>query len=133
MKESVLNLDDLHQFVKLNTNKVGKLHSDFEKLKQCISKKMMYTLLINMNQENTEILLFFMRNCFSVEVLTRKGKSKWNLFRKREFLLKCIEEPETLLFKCNFDNNMIKSFCIGTVNFIDRYKNEILQEIAKQK
>jgi hypothetical protein len=47
------------------------------------------------------------------------------LFSKRTFLLECILEPKNLSRECSFDNNLIKNFCTGAVNFISRFFEEL--------
>ena len=125
------NLMKLFYTINTSKKKLKPINPDFEKLRKCSTKKMLHKTLINMNSNNKNILLFYMKNCYIFEILTRKIINRKALFGKRDILLRCIEDPEFLLKDCSFDNNMIKNFCVGTVNFICRYMEDIKGELDK--
>ena len=126
-----IQLGSLIQEINKTKKKMKPVNKDFDRLRKCSTKKMLYKTLNMMETQNKEILLFFVRNCLTIELLTRKVMNRWLIFNKRELLLNCIEDPEILMIDCRFDNNLIKNFCVGTVNFICRYKEEIEKELNK--
>ena len=101
------------------------VNREFQKFGKCSTKKMLQKCLNSMSQANKEILIVYMKYCFIFDVFTRKVINRKMLFTKRNILLECIINPKKLNLECSFDNNLIKNYCTGVINFISRYYSEL--------
>ena len=124
-KHMHINFPLLMKQVKKRKKKLGKVNEDLQRLRKCSTKKMLSRCLKSMHDSNKGILIAYMRFCFIFDVFTRRVVNRKLLFSKRTFLLECIIEPQNLMKECSFDNNLIKNFCTGAVNFISRFIAEL--------
>lgn len=120
-----INFPLLMKQVKKRKKKLGKVNEDLQRLRKCSTKKMLCKCLRAMQRTNKGILVAYMRHCFIFDVFTRRVVNRKLLFSKRTFLLECILDPANLNKECSFDNNLIKNFCTGAVNFISRFFAEL--------
>ena len=120
-----INFPLLMKQVKKRKKKLGKINEDLQRLRRCSTKKMLRSCLNSMEEENKAVLVAYMRHCFIFDVFTRRVVNRKLLFAKRAFLLECILDPRNLGRECSFDNNLIKNFCTGAVNFISRFFAEL--------
>ena len=120
-----INFPLLMKQVKKRKKKLGKVNEDLQRLRKCSTKKMLKKCLYAMTEKNKGILKAYMQYCFIYDVFTRRVVNRKLLFSKRTFLLECIVEPKNLSKECSFDNNLIKNYCTGAVNFISRFFAEL--------
>lgn len=111
--------------IKKRKKKLGKVNDDLQRLRKCSTKKMLQKCLLGMGGHNKDVLIVYMENCFIFDVFTRRVVNRKLLFCKRSFLLNCILDPKNLSQECSFDNNLVKNFCTGAVNFISRHFKEL--------
>ena len=97
------------------------------KLKKCNSKYTFRQFLIKSSPVTRQILLFYMRECFILDVYTRRLENKRFLLAKREIFYEIIRNPELLSQDCHFDNNSLKNFCTGAGNFILKNLKKIFE------
>ena len=124
-KHMHINFPLLMKQVKKRKKKLGKVNEDLQRLRKCSTKKMLHRCLKAMQESNKDILVAYMQSCFIFDVFTRKVVNRKLLFSKRTFLLQCILDPQNLTKECSFDNNLVKNFCTGAVNFISRFVAEL--------
>lgn len=132
IKESImyrgfLKKDKFFRIKLKRINKENLTSLDFFKLKTCKTKKCLFELLMEMNLEEREILLFYTRNCFIHDMFTRTYKIRQILFPKREKILNCIENPKNLLMNCKFDKDLIRYFITGFLSFFVRHEYKLRQ------
>lgn len=120
-----INFPQLMKQAKKRKKKLGKVNDDLQRLRKCSTKKMLRQCLRGMHPANKGVLLAYMRHCFIFDVFTRRVVNRKLLFSKRTFLLECVLEPGNLRRECSFDNNLIKNYCTGAVNFISRFFPEL--------
>jgi hypothetical protein len=132
-KHPHIKVEELVGHLLKNKKKKKNINSYFKKLRSCSTKSMLHDCLLKMSIFSKKVLEFYLTECFILDVFSRKVSNKIELFRKREFFLNCIDDPDLLLKRFNFDNNLVKNFCIGAVNFISRYYSDISKQILDAK
>ena len=128
-----IKLQNLVENVNNRKKKKKQINSYFQKLRKCSTKLMLHDCLLNMSPFSKQILEFYLKECFIFDVFSRKVANKTQLFGKRQFFADCLDDPDILHKRLNFDNNLIKNFCIGAVNFIARYYSDISKEIINAR
>ena len=128
-----IKLQILVEKISKRKKKKKQINSYFQKLRKCSTKLMLHNCLLNMSPFSKQILDFYLKECFIFDVFSRKVANKAKLFGNRQFFADCLEDPDILHQRFNFDNNLIKNFCIGAVNFISRYYSDISKEILNAR
>ena len=116
----------------IKNNKMTTDLSEIEKLKKCNSKAALFRILTELSEEWRDILRFYMNKCFIHDLYTRRLANKMFLLSKRNLLYRLIDAPELLNRDCHFDNNLLKNFCTGVANFVNRHKDSILEMMRRQ-
>ena len=102
------------------------------KLKKCNSKIALRRILLKLSPEWKKIIKFYMTDCFINDLYTRRLANKKFLLSKRELLFKVIDSPELLTMDCHFDNNLLKNYCTGIANFVNKHYQDIKKKLNLQ-
>ena len=122
----------------MKSNKIPKIEKKdlpkiFSKIKKCKSKKNLKILIENLSENSKKLICIYLKDFLVFDLYTRKLSDKITVLSKRAIFHKIIHEPELLNKNCHMNNNTMKNFCVGMVNFlvknhfkinIERYPNE---------
>ena len=117
----------------MKTQRIKKIFPNFQKLKNCASKIELMILIGNLSQFAKDIIKFYMTECFILDVFSRNIIDKHQLFAKRQFFYDMIDDPKILENMIFYNNNIIKNFCCGCMNFIEKYFYDIEYQFKKKK
>ena len=106
---------------------------NFNRFKNCTSKKNLQKILFGLSAKAKSFLRFYITECFIIDIFTRKIENKKMLMSKREFFFRIVKHPELLSNDCHFDNNLLKNFCTGAGNFIEKHFFDIEYQICRKK
>lgn len=115
----------------INRPKRKKLINQYKILKSlwnCTSKVQLMHIFNDISPIWKKFLKFYLSRCFILHLIIRQLKKISELMRHRQNLFDSINEPELLVKKINFSNNLIKNFSKGVSNFIIMFYDELIRE-----
>ena len=110
---------------KIQKNDKNNLPKIFSKIKKCKSKKNLKTLIENLPKNWKILICIYLKDYFVFDLYTRKLSDKITVLSKRTIFHKIIHHPELLDKNCHMNNNTMKNFCVGMVNFITKNYDKI--------
>ena len=71
---------------------------------------------------------FYLTRCLIFHLSIRQLKNVSELMRHRQNLFDSLHEPELLISKINFSNNLIKNFCKGISNYVIMFYDDLIEQ-----
>jgi hypothetical protein len=128
LKLESINTIKLHRRI-ISRQKRKKLIREYGILKlfwNCTSKVQLMQIFEQMTLVWKKFLQFYLSRCLIFHLTIRQLKNVSELMRHRQNLYDCVNEPELLVSKINFSNNLIKNFCKGLSNFFIMFYDELV-------
>lgn len=128
LKLDSFNSIKMHRRI-INRQKRKKLIKQYGILKlfwNCTSKVQLMQIFQQMTLKWKKFLKFYLSRCLIFHLTIRQLKNVSELMRHRQNLYDCVNEPELLVSKINFSNNLIKNFCKGVSNFFIMFYDELV-------
>ena len=93
----------------------------------CNSKLKIYSLFKNLNPKWQNFIKKYLSEWFILHLHVRQIKDFSGLMQQRQNLFEAIDHPEVIMEKITFNNNLIKNFCKGVINFIFMFYDELIK------
>ena len=116
---------------KINQKKRKKLIKESKILKlfwNCTSKIQLMHIFKIMSKKWKEFLRYYLGPSFIFHLAIRQLKNVSELMSHRQNLFDSLNEPELLITKINFTNNLIKNFCKGVANFVIMFYEDLVKQ-----
>lgn len=97
-------------------------------LSRCNSKIKMLKIFKSLTSPWKRFIRNYMSKCFIYHLHIRQIKNFGELMRQRQNLYDALDDPEILMEKINFSNNLVKNFCKGISNFAVMFYEELLEQ-----
>ena len=118
---------------KIKKKRLNNLFPLLNQLKNCSSKKELIYHITILSDKAKEFIKFYITECFFLDLFSRNIKNKKSILSKRQLFYDMLDGPE-ILNEVNFhNNNIIKNFCNGCMNFISQHFYDIEYQFRKNK
>ena len=116
---------------KITRKKRRKLIGQYPILKlfwNCTSKMKLMRIFNQLNKIWKNFVTFYLERCYIIHLSIRQLKDVSELMRYRQNLYDSLKDPQLLLNRVHFKNNLIKNFCKGLSNFFVTFYEELISE-----
>lgn len=96
-------------------------------LSKCNSKIKMFHIFKEISSEWKSFLKLYLTNWFILHLHVRQIKNISDLMKHRQNIFNSLDDPELLITKLNFSNNLIKNFFKGISNFFVMFYDELVE------
>lgn len=94
-------------------------------ISKCLAKSHFKEALDSLSNRWKALLKVYLRECFISDIFNRKLEKKGILLQRKNKLIHIIDHPSDLNYDCQFDNNMMKNFCTGFINYYKKNVREM--------
>lgn len=99
-----------------------------KKITVCNSRSLLASYISETTNEWKNLLKKYIKDWLIFHLHLRQIKNFKKLMSHRQFLFESIDDPDILNDGLGLENNMIKNFCKGFVQYIAMYQDELIQE-----
>ena len=103
----------------------------FKRLQKSNSKYELVKFFERATDKGKKIIKFYLSECFLIDIFSRKLSDKKLMMSKRQLFYDSVDNPKLLLFECKYDNNLLKNFSAGLINFLFKNFFKIQYQIYK--
>lgn len=94
----------------------------------CNSKIELVRIFQNLSVKWKRLIKMYMERSFLMHLHIRQIKDFSELMAQRQNIYDSLDEPEILILKVNFGNNLVKNFCKGLTNFVVMFYEDLLEQ-----
>lgn len=99
-----------------------------KKITICNSRSLLANYIFETSNEWKILLKKYIKDWLILHLHLRQIKNFKKLMSHRQFLFEAIDDPDILNDGLGLENNMIKNFCKGFVQYIAMFQDELIQE-----